>query len=219
MLYEIENRNNEFHVTQKYLEKSASELGILEKTIEDWIANHPELLFPKEEVLIIGRSISGKNMADILALDTLGNLVIVEIKRDWSDRSTVAQLLEYAAEYKDATYEKLDRLAQGYKNWQEGELIQKFREFGDRPEFPQEQLCAKQRVFIVAPDSDSELKRIVNWLKAYGVPIEFIPFRLLADQNNTLRMIEITGVISDIEIDQSTDRWAGHWIFNTNQGS
>jgi hypothetical protein len=155
-------------------------------------------------------------MADLLALDALGNLILVEIKRDWSDRSTVAQLLEYAAAYQDATYEAFNQVAKKYKIG--GELIDKFREFIERPEFPQEQIGRKQRVFIVAPDSDFGLKKIVNWLQAYGVPIEFISFRLLANEDNLLRMIDITGASNDIAIKQApADGWAGHWIFNTNE--
>jgi len=93
MLYSIESRNGKFVVTKRFLEKSASELRVEEKTIEDWIANNPQLLFPKEQVLVFGQSILGQSMADVVALDSLGSLIIVEIKRDWSDRSTVAQLL------------------------------------------------------------------------------------------------------------------------------
>lgn len=217
MLYAIENNGTEFVVKERFVEKSASELGVKEKTIEDWIASHPELLFPKEQVLVIGQSVAGKGMADILSLDSFGNLVIVEIKRDWSDRSTVAQLLEYAAEYKDSTYAIFNQLAQAYKKWPGGELIQKFREFAERPDFPQDQLVKSQRVFVVAPDSDIGLKKIVGWLQHYGVPIEFIPFRLLADQTNTLRLIDITGVTTEVEVEQPSDSWAGHWIFNTNE--
>jgi hypothetical protein len=218
MLYGIENRNGELVITKKYQEKSASELGVQEKTIENWIANHPQLLFPREQVLVFGQSIAGQSMADLLALDALGNLILVEIKRDWSDRSTIAQLLEYAATYQGATYEFFNQVAQRYRTWAGGELIHKFREFIERPEFPQEQIGRKQRIFIVAPDSDSGLKRIVNWLQAYGVPIEFIPFRLLTDEDSTLKIIDITDVSTDITVEQpSTDGWAGHWIFNTNE--
>lgn len=165
---------------------------------------------------MIGQSIAGESMADVLALDSLGRLVVVEIKRDWSDRSTVGQLLEYAATSKDYTYESFNQLAQGYKKWLGGELIQGFREFAERPDFSEKDLCKSQRVFIVAPDSDIGLKRIVEWLKDYGVPIEIIPFRLLADANNNLRFIDIAGITTETEIDQP-DEWAGHWIFNTNE--
>ena len=63
-------------------------------------------------MLVISRSVSGKNMADILALDADGCVVIVEIKRDWSDRATVGQLLEYAAAMTGKNYEV-------WKNWTE----------------------------------------------------------------------------------------------------
>ena len=53
-------------------------------------------------------SVAGKRMGDILALDADGRLVIVEIKRDWSDRATVGQLLEYAAEMTGKSYEDLE---------------------------------------------------------------------------------------------------------------
>ena len=217
MLYEIENREGKLVVTKKYLEKSASEIGIQEKTIEDWIADHPELLFPREQILVIGQSIAGESMADVLALDSLGNLILIEIKRDWSDRATVAQLLEYAAAYKGATYERLNQEAQRYEKWSGDELIAKFREFIDRPEFPQEGIGKQQRVFIVAPDSDYGLKNIVDWLQEYGVPIEFVPFRLLSDEESILRMIDITGASAEVQVEKTTDEWAGHWIFNTNE--
>jgi hypothetical protein len=29
---------------------------------------------------------------------------------------------------------------------------------------------------IVAPDSDSGLKKIIDWVKDYGVPVELFPF-------------------------------------------
>ena len=217
MLYAIEEANGKFTISDKYHEKSASDLNLLEKTIENWIAANPALLFPKEEVFVFGQSIAGHRMADLLALDALGNLIIVEIKRDWSDRSTVAQLLEYAAIYKDADYGVLNQLAGD-------QLIEKFRIFIDRPDFPESKIGKKQRVFIVAPDSDLGLKKIVNWLRAYGVPIEFIPFRLLADKDNKPRLIDIAGVSTDAPTEQLSadspdlpDSWAGHWIFNTNE--
>lgn len=217
MLYEIEDKNNQLKIIRKYLEKSASELDVEEKTIEDWIADHPELILPKEELLVIGQSIAGKGMADVLALDALGNLVIVEIKRDWSNRATIAQLLEYASDLKDANYERLNRETHGYKKWQGEELINAFCKFIERNDFPQEDLGKRQRIFVVAPDSDLGLKKIVAWLQSYSVPIQFIPFKLLADENNIHKMIDISGAETDVEIDEQGDTWAGHWIFNTNE--
>ena len=78
------------------------------------MARNPDLLFGAEKVLVIGQSVAGKRMGDILALDADGRLVIVEIKRDWSDRATVGQLLEYAAEMTGKSYEDLEKLDREY---------------------------------------------------------------------------------------------------------
>jgi len=217
MLYEIETNDDGLIVTKRFLEKSASELGIREKTIENWIAGRPDLLFPNEQILIIGQSISGKGMADVLALDSLGNLILVEIKRDWSDPATVGQLLSYVAEFQGVTYERLNAEAQRYAKWKGGDLLSSFREFIDNENFPKEDLSKRQRVFIVAPDSDDNLKKIVAWLKSYGVPIQFIPFKLLSDAEGELRFIGIEGVESEIELPPTDDSWDKHWIFNTNE--
>jgi hypothetical protein len=217
MLYQIEPDGNDLVVTKEFREKSASELGIQEKAIENWISKNPKLLFPNEEVMIIGQSISGQNMADILALDTLGRLVVVEIKRDWSDRATVAQLLEYAANLQGAGYERLSEEASKYRRWKDKDLIAAFRQFADNEDFQKEELGIKQRVFIVAPDADEGLKKIVAWLKEYGVPIEFIPFKIISNAEGDIKFIEIEGVQSETEPPPTGDSWAGHWIFNTNE--
>jgi RecB family endonuclease NucS len=67
-------------------------------------------------------------MADVLALDTDGRLVVVEMKRDWSDRATVAQLLEYAARMAQSSYDDLETFAR--TNWRDpnASLLEKFRE-------------------------------------------------------------------------------------------
>lgn len=215
MIYAIESKDTDFVIKGRYFRRQALELEVKEKTIEAWIASHPELIFPKEQLFVIGRI----GWADILALDSFGNLIIVGIEREWSDRTAVTRFLDEAASYKEdqSPYETLNQLARECRNWPDGvELIDKFREFADDPTFPPERLCRNQHVYIVAPEYDFVVKRIVEWLRQYHVPIKFIPFRLLADQNNTLCMIDISGVTTDMEF-ESGGGWVGHRIFNTNE--
>ena len=80
-------RDGKKNAFQPYMERAASELDLTEKNLENWMAENPELLFGVEKVLVISQSVSGQRMADILALDADGCLVIVEIKRDWSNRA------------------------------------------------------------------------------------------------------------------------------------
>ena len=74
---------------------------------------------------------------------------------------------------------------------------------------------------IVAPDADTGLKNIISWLKEYGVPIEFIPFHIYADNNNNPKLFMVEGTKSSPETpeisEKSEEEWAGHWIFNTNE--
>ena len=219
MLFNIEEDNARFKIGGKYIQKPASEIGIREKNIENWIADNPQLIFPNEEILTIGQSISGRSMADVLALDTSGNLIIIEIKRDWSNRKTIGQLLEYAAKFKDVSYERLAEEVKKYDKWEEGELYDKFLDFADDKEFPRKDIGKSQRVMIVAPDSDSGLKRIIDWLKDYGVPVEFVPFHIYTDKDNKPKLFMIDGVTSSPETPEVSDEqeWAGHWIFNTNE--
>ncbi len=57
---------------QTFRSKSASELNLCEKDLENWMKKNPKLLFGDEGVLVISQSVSGKSMADILALDGEG---------------------------------------------------------------------------------------------------------------------------------------------------
>jgi hypothetical protein len=219
MLFNIEEDNASFKIGGRYIQKLASEIGIREKNIENWIADNPQLIFPNEDILTIGQSISGRSMADVLALDTSGNLIIIEIKRDWSNRKTIGQLLEYAAKFKDVSYERLAEEVNKYKKWEEGELYDRFLDFADDKEFPREDIGTRQRIMIVAPDSDIGLKRVIDWLKDYGVPVEFIPFHIYTDKDNKPKLFMIDGVTSSPETPELSveQEWAGHWIFNTNE--
>ncbi len=197
--------------------QSAAGLGLLEKDIERWIAEHPEVLLPNEQVLVIGQSISGQSMADVLALDSFGRLIIVEIKRHRTGRETVAQLLGYAARLHGASYEELNGMAQHYGRWAGGDLYSAFCEFSDAPNFSRDELGKQHRIVIVAPESDADLKGIVEWLRHYAVPVEFVPFSIYADEQLTPRFLQIEGVTTIPEAVPADEVWLGHWIFNTNE--
>ena len=209
-----------------YMEKAASELDLTEKNLENWLAENPELLFGGEQVLVISQSVSGQRMADILALDGDGCVVIIEIKRDWSNRATVGQLLEYAAEMTGKNYGDLETLHRNY--WLQHHedspyksLIERFRTLTDDLNADQKDIPKRQqghRIYIVAPDSDQGLLRIVKWLQEYGVPISFVPFTLHAGTNDADILLEIKPLPKvPVEIENVATEWQGDWFFNTNE--
>ena len=189
-------------------------LNLREKNIENWVAQTPSLLFTNPEaVLVIAQEREGEPIADILALDSEGSLIIIEAKRDWSDRTTVGQVLDYAAHFSKWNYEAFNVRWKVYSP-AAGELINAFRAFADNPAFPAEQLCKRQRLFVLAPQSDDGLLRIMAWLKDYGVPIEFVPFQMFRDGAGVLYIK--TTLIEVQPLPQSSE-WKGDWFFNTNE--
>ena len=222
-------RNGKKNAFQPYVERAASDLDLTEKDLENWMAGNPELLFGVERVLVISQSVSGQSMADILALDADGCLVIVEIKRDWSNRATVGQLLEYAAAMTGKNYEDLEKLDRHYWPRRNGEspyvsLLKRFRTLTDDPKADQKCIPKRQkghRIYIVAPGSDKGLLRIVEWLKEYGVPISFVPFTLYAGEAGT----DDADILLEIEplskvplaVENVEAEWQGDLFFNTNE--
>ena len=219
MLFELVKSESGFAPSDKgMIAQPPSDLGLLESDIEKWLADKPKLLLPNEELLVIAQSVAGQSMADVLALDALGRLVIVEIKRHLSDRTVVGQLLEYAARLKSASFEELQNYARRYKSDGGFDLYAAFQTFAEGVKLAKEEVGREHRVFIVAPDSDANLRSIVDWLKFYKVPIEFVPFTIYGDIQGSPRFLHFEGVVSSPEpINQGGDSWAGHWIFNTNE--
>lgn len=198
-------------------EVSSYSIKVKEKHFEEWVAKNPKLLFTDENaVLVIAQEISGEPMADILALDSEGNLIIIEAKRDWSDRNTVGQILDYAAHLRQWDYKAFNERAKKYKG-KDTELIDRFRKFVDNPDFQKDQLCRNQRLYIVAPDSDINLFRIIEWLQQYQVPIDYIPFKIMkteaGDHLLQIGQIEVEPLLPP----RGTGEWEGDWFFNTNE--
>ena len=91
----------------------------LERYLESWLENSPGALTQDELILWIGRQTSatteeGTIFPDLLGVDSEGNLVIVELKRDRAPRDVVAQLLEYAAWANELSEDQVHEMAEGY---------------------------------------------------------------------------------------------------------
>ena len=215
MLFRIDRSQGQvaFH---RYPKTTAAQTGVLEKDIENWMVRHPDLLFGTERVLVIGQSVSGQSMADILALDGDGNLVIVELKRNWSDRSTVGQLLEYAARLSEMSFDDIQDIARRFLQEPETSLINRFNEFFDTNFQSAVGLAKGHRLVIVAPDTDDGLRRIVRWLKGYGIKVDFVPFSIYSTEGSSDLIFELDGLKVPTSVNASNPATA-NLFFNTNE--
>lgn len=66
----------------------------LEKNLEDWLGANPQLL--GDDILLVGRQVrTAHGIIDLLALDSKGNAVVIELKRGRAPREVIGQLNSY----------------------------------------------------------------------------------------------------------------------------
>ena len=72
-----------------------------ERRLEDILAKDISIL--NRELLLIGRQVptSYGKFIDLLAIDGVGNLVVIELKRNRTPRDVIAQLLDYGSWVRD----------------------------------------------------------------------------------------------------------------------
>ena len=146
----------------------------LEHELENWIVQSPEIL--GDDLLIIGRqqSVDNVGILDLLAVNSLGELSVVELKRDKAPREAVAQALDYAS-WLDATSEaEILEIAEHYL---QRPLDEAFAERFSGTEMP---VIAPQnhRILLVCSKLDASAERIINYLaQRYSVNINAIFLR------------------------------------------
>ena len=210
-LYRVNLKTGEF---SPLVSCKAADLKVKEKQIEEWMALKPNLLFTDEDaVMIIAQELPGEPQADLLAVDSQGNLIIIEIKRHWSDRNTVGQLLDYAARLSTWDYDAFNKQWQSYKGGQARDLFEDFRAFVENPCFECEAFLKTKRLYVLASEADKGLQRIIKWLRdEHNVPIDFVPFAFFKHGNDVFLRMEKIDVKPIPQLG-----FEGDWFFNSNE--
>lgn len=149
----------------------------LEDRIHKWIERDISILDPN--LFVIGKEVEtafGK-FIDLLCMDSTGNLVIVELKRDMTPREVTAQALDYASWVKDLERDEIEKIATEYfkKNGETKTLQSAFRtQFdSDLPDVINEGHAMR----IVAAEIDDSTERIIRYLsETYSVDINAARF-------------------------------------------
>lgn len=122
-----------------------------ERDFQAWFKEHPHLQTgtpPGERVLVLRVEREFESVVDIVALDSQGRLVIIEVKNERTTRAAVGQALEYLSTYEDVT---LEELAFEFDYADSGRLARMFREEFPASE-PLTRIAEERRVFLAAPD-------------------------------------------------------------------
>lgn len=156
-----------------------------ESRLQEILASRIEIM--DTDLLVIGREVQttwGKRI-DILAIDSAGSLVVVELKRDKTPREVVAQVLEYGGWVRALDNAEIAEIFAKYlKQYQPANVQQSLDDAFKakfRVEIPDE-LNASHRLLIVAAELDEATERIVEYLtEAHSVPINALFFRVFKD--------------------------------------
>ncbi len=152
-----------------------------------------ETLFP---VARQARIAGGTMIPDIVALDSTGRVVVIEVKRD-VDRSQLAQCLEYAGW---ARLTNLDEIAGLYRTDRpEHSGAEAF--FRDWSEFTDSstptRIVPQPRLILVARDFPARTRSALDFLRENGLPVVVIPVTIYADADGRR--------VVDIEADHEPD--------------
>lgn len=188
-----------------------------EQRLENWIAADPDIL--GMELAIIGRQVQtaygGK--IDLLALDSEGNCVALELKRGRTPREVVAQVLDYGSWIKDLGYNDLDQITQRYRQKSLSTIFEEC--FGAA--LP-DTVNASHNLVVVASELDESSERIIVYLsEEHGVSINAVFFNFFRDgASEYLGRAWLKNPAETIERTESRKRapWTGYWFVNVGEG-
>lgn len=139
--------------------------------LEPWIQSNPEILSP--DIAIIGRQVTSKSgPIDLLGIDSSGNTVIIELKRDKLPREALAQAIDYASDVATWSIEKISEIC----STQTGKTLEEiFEEHFPDVDLESINLNSTQRILLVGFSLESSLERMIEWLSdGYSVNINAI---------------------------------------------
>lgn len=189
-----------------------------EKRLEDWISKDPTIL--GIDVLIIGRQVRTDfgGVIDLLALNSSGDCVIIELKRDKSPRDLVAQILDYASWIRKLQYIRLEQISQAYNNGKS--LATSFNDhFGIA--LP-ENINSSHSMIVVSAQLDDSSERIIEYLaEEYKVNINAIFFQFYKDAGQ--EYLARAWFMDPEEVQDSSETrkqapWSGYWFVNVGEG-
>jgi hypothetical protein len=151
--------------------------GFLERfDMEKWVAADPAVL-TGEELMVITTEFGGfdktKERLDVLAIDTDGQLVVVELKRDDSGKNVDLQALKYAAYCSTMTLKEVAAVHATYRKLTEEEAEARIRGFITDDEF--NEVSDTPRIMLVSREYRNEVTASVKWLRdKHGIDITCI---------------------------------------------
>jgi hypothetical protein len=131
------------------------------------------------DLLQIGRQVItdfGKRI-DLLAIDSAGDVYVLELKKDRTPRDVVAQALEYGYWVQSLSFENIADL---YAHHHQGEDFDSAFSTHFESDVP-EAINTSHKLVVVATGIDTSTEQIIEYVRGYGVPVNVLFFEYLQD--------------------------------------
>jgi len=164
---------------------------LLEADFEDWIVATPDIL--GEPLLIVGRQVlipDIRDRLDVLALDTAGNSVVIELKRGELKDPVDVQALRYASYIAKWRFEDFERQARNFlgktsePEFNFNAMYEEFCSDAGVDETPE--LNVDQRLIIVGSDVRDKLGSVALWLREHSIDIKVVEVRAYKEGDSIL---------------------------------
>ena len=175
------------------------------KDLQEWIAKSPNIF--GEELLIIQKEFDKFDKTaerfDLLALDKKGRLVIIENKRDTSDKDVVWQALKYGAYCSTLTTSQIISIYQDYldKHDKDNDAKERICDFFDNADIETLDLNAgeNQRFILVAGKFPPEVTSTALWLIKNNIDVQCFKVALFSLNEELLLNVSKIIPIPDAE--------------------
>lgn len=158
----------------------------LEERLESLLARNISIASP--HWMVIGRQAPAPwgKLIDLLCIDIDGRLIVLELKRDKTEREIVAQTLDYGSYVKTIQADEVRRIFAKYQKDYAGDAPAKTIEEAFAARFKgqpmPDDLNSSHELVIVAASLDAATERIVQYLAdEYDVRINAVFFRVFRD--------------------------------------
>lgn len=180
-----------------------------EATLENHLVKSEGAEIGTVEVMYIGRQGSPEEggIFDILGLDSAGDVVILELKRDKSPRDIVAQALEYASGIRRETYDQLNDRYQEFVRSEDSsakEEMLSLREAHERyfdlnDALSEREFNANQRLILVAKDFHSVSLNMADFLREHEIDVVCVEYDAYATEDGAMELVTTDAIRRPLE--------------------
>jgi hypothetical protein len=186
------------------IESSLAAAGRREvEDLQEWIKTDPVIL--GRDLAIIAEQIPTKSgLADFLAIDQNGNLVIVELKRDSLPREVVAQAIDYASDVATWDADKVAEICLKFAGQSIEDLLNENFQDIDLADLV---INRVQRMLLVGFSVEEPLQRMIEWLSdTYGVSINAIVLKYIKTKSGDELVARIMIIPEEVDRERASRR-------------